>query len=116
MSWDLLGHAWAADLLREHVAKGNLRQAYLFTAPPGVGRHTLALRLAPAITCTQPPAPGEPCSACRTCQQIEQRQHPDLSIVQAEVEGSTLKIDQVRELQRSLSLTPYAARYRVAVL
>jgi DNA polymerase-3 subunit delta' len=43
-------------------------------------------------------------------------QHPDLSIVQAETEGGTLKVEQVRELQRSLSLTPYAARYRVALL
>jgi DNA polymerase-3 subunit delta' len=116
MNWDLLGHDWAVDLLREHVAKGNLRHAYLFTGPQGVGRRTLALRLAQAINCPQPPAPGDPCRACRTCKQIEQMQHPDLSIVQAEAEGGTLKVEQVRELQRSLALTPYAARYRVAIL
>jgi DNA polymerase-3 subunit delta' len=43
-------------------------------------------------------------------------QHPDLSIVRAEQEGGTLKVDQIRDLQRSLSLAPYEARYRVAVL
>ena len=116
MNWDLLGHDWAVDILREHVAKGRLRHAYLFTGPQGVGRRTLALRLAQAINCPQPPAPGEPCRACRTCTQIERMQHPDLSIVQAEAEGGTLKVEQVRELQRSLALTPYAARYRVAIL
>jgi len=116
MNWDLLGHDWAVDLLREHVVKGRLRHAYLFTGPQGVGRRTLALRLAQAINCPQPPSPGEPCRTCRTCKQIEQMQHPDLSIVQAEVEGGTLKVEQVRELQRSLSLTPYEARYRVAIL
>jgi DNA polymerase-3 subunit delta' len=116
MNWDLLGHEWAVDLLREHVAKGSLRHAYLFTGPQGVGRRTLALRLAQAINCPQPPAPGEPCRACRTCMQIERMQHPDLSIVQADTEGGTLKVEQVRELQRSLALTPYAARYRVALL
>jgi DNA polymerase-3 subunit delta' len=116
MNWDLLGHAWAVDLLREHVIKGSLRQAYLFTGPPGIGRRTLALRLAQAINCPQPPAPGEPCRTCRTCTQIERMQHPDLSIVQAETEGGTLKVEQVRELQRSLALTPYAARYRLAIL
>ncbi len=116
MSWDILGHDWAVDLLREHVVKGSLRHAYLFTGPQGVGRRTLALRLAQAINCPQPPAPGEPCRACRTCQQIERMQHPDLSIVQAEAEGAVLKVEQVRELQRSLALTPYEARYRVALL
>jgi len=116
MNWDLIGHNWAVDLLREHVVNGSLRHAYLFTGPQGVGRRTLALRLAQAINCPQPLAPGEPCRACRTCTQIEQMQHPDLSIVQAEVEGGTLKVEQVRELQHSLALTPYAARYRVAIL
>jgi len=42
--------------------------------------------------------------------------HPDLAIVEAERIGGTLKVDQVRELQRSLMLTPYEARYRVAIL
>lgn len=43
-------------------------------------------------------------------------QQPDLSVVQAETVGGMLKIEQVRELQHSLSLAPYEARYRVALL
>jgi DNA polymerase-3 subunit delta' len=42
--------------------------------------------------------------------------HPDLIVVQAEQEGKTLKIDQVRELQHTLSLAPYEARHRVALI
>ena len=42
-------------------------------------------------------------------------QHPDLSIVQAETEGGTLKVDQVREIRRALTLKPYQAKYRVAL-
>jgi DNA polymerase-3 subunit delta' len=41
--------------------------------------------------------------------------HPDLSIVQAETEGGTLKVDQIREVRRSLTLKPYQAKYRVAL-
>jgi DNA polymerase-3 subunit delta' len=37
-------------------------------------------------------------------------------VVQATHLGGTLKVDQIRELQRSLSLAPYEARYRVAVM
>ena len=43
-------------------------------------------------------------------------QHPDLVMVQAEREGETLRIDQVRELQHTLSLSPYEARYRIALI
>lgn len=116
MNWDLLGHEWAVNLLRTHVAQGRLRHAYLFTGPPGVGRRTLALRLAQAINCLQPQAPGEPCLACSSCQQLGRLQHPDLAVVEAENVGGTLKVDQVRELQRGLSLAPYTAHYRIALL
>ncbi len=114
-NWNLLGHTWAVDMLRQHVANGTIRHAYLFTGPPGLGRRTLALRLAQALNCTQPPAPGEFCGACRECKQIAAMQHPDLAVIQAESEGGVLKVDQVREVQRSLSLKPYQARYRVAL-
>lgn len=103
-------------MLREHIRRGRMRHAYLFTGPPGVGRRTLALRFAQALNCTQPPASGEPCGECRACVHIEKMQHPDLQVVQAERVGGVLKVEQVREMQRSLSLSPYEARYRVALL
>jgi DNA polymerase III subunit delta' len=116
MEWNVLGHEWAAQLLQRHVAAGEVRHAYLFSGPNGVGRRTLALRFAQALNCTQPPAPGEPCGSCRLCILIGQMQQPDLSIVQPETEGAMLKVEQVRELQHSLSLSPYEARYRIALL
>ncbi len=116
MQWNILGHEWAATLLQGHLSRGQLRHAYLFAGPPGVGRRSLAIRFAQAINCTQPPVPGEPCGECRTCQQIGRMQHSDLSILQAESEGGILKVEQVRGLQRTLALAPYEAAYRVALL
>jgi DNA polymerase-3 subunit delta' len=102
-------------MLHQHAARGDVRHAYLFCGPPGLGRRTLALRLAQALNCTKPIAAGVPCGACRDCKQIEAMQHPDMNVIQAETEGGTLKVDQVREVQRSLSLKPYQAKYRVAL-
>lgn len=112
----MIGHEWAVNLLAIHVAQGRERHAYLFTGPSGVGRRTLALRFAQGLNCLNPPMPGQPCRVCSTCKRIEQMHHPDLVIVEAEHEGETLKIDQVRELQHTLSLAPYEARYRVALI
>lgn len=114
-NWNLLGHEWAVDMLKQHIARDAVRHAYLFTGPPGLGRRTLALRFAQALNCPQPTTPGQPCGTCRDCKQIESMQHPDLSILQAETEGGTLKVDQVREMRRALTLKPYQSKYRVAL-
>ena len=114
-NWDLLGHEWAVDMLKQHISREAVRHAYLFSGPPGLGRRTLALRFAQALNCPQPTTPGEPCGTCRDCKQIEAMQHPDLSVVQAESEGGTLKVDQIREVRRSLNLKPYQSKYRVAL-
>lgn len=113
--WNILGHAWAVDMLRRHIAAGATRHAYLFTGPAGVGRRTLALRFAQALNCAHPPAPGEFCGQCRECRQTAAMTHPDLAVIQAENEGGTLKVEQVRELKRTVSLKPYQAAYRVGL-
>jgi DNA polymerase III, gamma/tau subunits len=42
-------------------------------------------------------------------------QHPDLMVIRADAEGGTMKVDQIREARRTLTLKPYAANYRVAL-
>lgn len=115
MDWDVYGHEWAAFMLAQHIARQEVRHAYLFCGPPGVGRRTLALRFARALQCTQPPQPGGSCGTCRTCTQIDRMQQSDLAVVQAQ-KGGTLKVDQVRELLHTLALAPYESKYRLALL
>jgi DNA polymerase-3 subunit delta' len=114
-SWNILGHDWAVEMLQQHAARGEVRHAYLFCGPPGLGRRTLALRLAQALNCTSPSAPGVPCRQCRDCRQIESMTHPDMNVIQAEAEGDILKVDRIREVQRSLILKPYQSAFRVAM-
>src|SRR5512139_849363 len=114
-NWNLIGHEWAVDMLKKHILNETTRHAYLFAGPPGLGRRTLALRFAQALNCQTPVATGIPCRECRDCRQIAAMQHADLTVVQAESEGGTLKVDQIREARRSLTLKPYQSRYRVAL-
>jgi DNA polymerase-3 subunit delta' len=116
MAWDIIGNSWAAEMLQHQIITGRLRHAYLFSGPPGTGRRTLALKFAQAVNCPTPVQPGEPCGECRVCKQIMRMQHSDLGILQAEMEGGSLKVDQVREIQKALALAPYESPYRVALL
>ena len=116
MTWNLLGHQWAVELLQGHIRRNAVRHAYLFTGPEGVGRRTLALWFAQALACENPPAPGEACGTCRNCRLFARQAHPDLHIVAKAEDTTVIKVEQIRALERQLALTPHSAPYRVALL
>jgi DNA polymerase-3 subunit delta' len=111
--WPVIGHEWAVGQLSRAIQHGRMRHAYLFTGPSQIGKTTLARAFAMTLNCT-----GEtpPCGECRACKLIAKEGHPDITTIEAEEEGGTLKIDLVRGLQQIVALRPYEARYRVAIL
>jgi DNA polymerase III subunit delta' len=118
MSWNLLGHEWAVQMLQRDLAQGRERHAYLFTGPTGVGKRTLVDEFARALLCA---APAPPCDACRACRLAAKAGHPDLFTVAPEISGkrvraAKIKIEPIRQLIYSLALKPVEARRRVARL
>lgn len=126
-NWNLIGHEWAVEMLKKHVVNETTRHAYLFAGAPGLGRRTLALRFAQALNCQKPVDVGIPCGACRDCKQIVAMQHADLSIIEPTIKdpnnpkelipapNGEIRIQQIRELQKTINLKPYQSRYRVLV-
>jgi DNA polymerase-3 subunit delta' len=103
MDWNLIGHEWAVQLLRGHIKNDSLRQAYLITGPRGIGKRNLAVRFIQAVLCQNGSSPGDPCLTCSTCMAVE--------------EGSSqIKVDQIREMMHSLSLSPYEAQNRIGLI
>jgi len=116
MNWNLIGNEWAVKLLQEHIKKDAVRHAYLFTGPMGIGRRTLALRFTQALNCSTPTTTGEPCLACRTCNQIQRMEQVDLHLVKKPGDRTEIIVDQMRELQYLLMLSSHESRYKVALI
>ena len=114
--WHIVGHDWAVKSLQRAVVADTVSHAYLFTGPPGVGKTTLALKLAAALVCEHEEVTARPCGACRACHLVGSRNHPDMHLTASEHVGANLKIDQVRDLAHRLTLTPVEGRRQVAIL
>lgn len=113
MRWQTIGHDWAVAHLRHSLASERIAHAYLFTGPPQIGKTRLALSLAQSLNCEEP---DPPCGQCRSCTSIERGAHPDAHLIGDESNGASIKIDQIRSLQREAVLAPYQGRYRVFIL
>jgi DNA polymerase-3 subunit delta' len=109
--WPIVGHDWAVNLLQRTIVAGRLPHALLITGPPNVGKGTLARVWAQTLLCTDEP---RPCGLCRACRRVSSGNHPDLRWI--EPDNGSLKIAQVRELTRQISLAPVESRWQIAVL
>ena len=111
MTFDrIIGHERQKDFLRRTLANDRLAHAYLFEGPQGVGKRLTALALARAVFCSE----GTGCGECTPCRKIDHNNHPDLLIV--EPDGKQIKIEQIRELQKSLSFRPVESSRRVCLI
>jgi DNA polymerase-3 subunit delta' len=114
----VIGHEWAVNLLSGALAGDRLAHAYLLSGPAQIGKTCLARAFAQTLNCET----GElnPCMACRSCQLIAEDKHPDVRMIRPQLSRSgrteTLRIEQVRNLQKELALAPYEGRYQVAIV
>lgn len=118
----LIGHQRIWEFLTGSVRQDRLAHAYLFAGPGQVGKMTLAKEWAKWQLCEQPKGDIS-CDQCRQCLAIERGQNPDLIILAPRVEEkdgitktSEISIKETRELQRQLSLFPYSAKRKIAII
>ncbi|MBI3323486.1 MAG: DNA polymerase III subunit [Candidatus Omnitrophica bacterium] len=109
----IVGLEPAVRLLRGQFAQGRLAHTYLFTGPEGIGKRTLALELAKALNCE---AGGSSDCECNPCRKIAEGIYPDVIAVAPLEEKSEISIDQVRDLERKLSLTPHSGQWKVGIV
>lgn len=96
---DILGQDIAKGILQGGLRRQQVSHAYIFSGPPGSGQKELALTFVQALFCLD--QEDDACGKCLECRKVLHSNHPDLHIVVPE--GASIKIDQIRDLQRIFS-------------
>lgn len=108
----LIGQDKAKQMLGKTLASNRLPHGFLFTGPDGVGKCLFARGLAASINCKD--TGDGACGLCSSCRKYYSGSHPDFSIVRAD--KGAIKIDQVRQLIKTINYPPYESSMRVVVL
>jgi len=109
----IIGQERAKRFLKSVILRERIPHAYLFTGIPGVGKTSTAKALTVALNCRNP-IDVDGCRQCPVCRQIQGWNFPDFICVKPD--GQNIKIEQVRELNHTLSFPPVTGSYRVSVI
>jgi DNA polymerase-3 subunit gamma/tau len=109
---EVVGQEHVVRTLRNALASGRIRHAYLFAGPRGIGKTTTARLLAKAVNCLAPEE-QRPCNECAICQAVNEGRLLDLIEIDA---ASNTSVDDVRELRERIGFRPNEARYKVYVI
>ena len=110
---EIIGHQKAVTELTGSILTRRVAHAYLLAGPPGVGKETVALAFARALLCPESRG-GDSCGTCTSCRRVDEDVHPDLAVTRPD--GASIKIDQIRLLQRETQSGPQTGPWSVRII
>lgn len=111
---EITGHEQIIEVFRRSIRSGKTSHSYIFEGIPGCGRRKTALALIQALFCTA--ADDDACGVCASCRKIAGNNHGDIHFVEPLPDKRDISIEQLRELQRDLSLRPYEAPRKACIM
>lgn len=114
----IIGNERIAEMLEKSYNSGKLSHAYLFEGPDHIGKKTLALAFCKLLlqngSAREYGAGSKQGHRADNNNNIEK--NPDLIILRPDEDKKLIAIEQIRDLQKSLSLFPYSSKYKIAII
>lgn len=117
---DLIGQKQVIQLLSEGIQTGRIGHAYLFSGPEGIGKSTMAICFAEAITCEKYGyedilLSSMPCGQCEGCLLNRNKTNPDVVIIKPQIGSVNVGVEDVRLVQDEISTAPVYGKYKVLI-
>lgn len=107
---NIYGHDKIVKALNKHLERDDLSHAILFDGIDGVGKKTVAEKLAKGLLCMN----HDDCMSCPSCVQFDSGTNPDyLEILPVQ---NVIKKEDIEEISSFLSVKPFDAKYKVVIV
>ena len=106
----IIGNKPIKEMLTKSIENDTLSHSYLFIGIQGIGKKLIAKEFAKKILCLE----KKPVDNCKSCMELEGNNHPDFMCI--EPEGNSIKIEQIRFLQKKIQEKPIISNRKVYII
>ena len=111
----ILGNEKNKQILQKSIQNNTISHSYMFVGIQGIGKKIIAKEFAKNILClNQENKNSNTNCTCKSCIEFETNNNPDFSII--EPDGNSIKIEQIRELQKKIQEKPIISNNKVYII
>ena len=112
---NIIGNEGKIAQIREMIKLQQFPNAVIFSGLAGIGKKKIAQAAALSLLCEND---EKPCGSCPSCRAFMADSHPDYYYMEPDKSKANpmIKIDQVRALQREVSLMPVMSNLRIVII
>jgi len=107
----IIGNDKIKEQLKQAVNLNKTSHSYLFLGTSGIGKKMIAKEFAKMILCE---AEEKYCNHCKSCIEFDSNNNPDFQMIVPD--GASIKIDQIRQLQKKLLEAPIISKNKVYII
>lgn len=107
----IIGNDEIKETLIKSVKLDKTSHSYLFMGIDGIGKKMIAKEFAKMLMCLNE---NKYCDHCKSCIEFDTNNNPDFFYL--EPEGNSIKIEQIRELQRKVAEKPIISNKKIFII
>ena len=109
---NIVGNETIKKELHKAVNLNKTSHSYMFIGIAGIGKRLIAKEFAKMLLCTDE---KKYCNECKSCIEFDSSNNPDFIFLEPDEKGN-IKIDQIRNLQKSVSEKPIISNNKVCII
>ena len=107
----IIGNDKIKEMLYKSVKDKKTSHSYLFVGIEGIGKKEIAKEFAKMLLCI---SDNKYCNTCKSCIEFDSNNNPDFLYI--EPEGNSVKIEQIRYIQRKIQEKPIISNKKVYII